>query len=271
MYTNIIMHTHLLHLRWDICEQIVIWVHITCFYNVSASEDLLQAYSARHLVHKQTVHTLYTNRHLFCAWRISSRIKMYKCLIFGQEVDCSRFRLSATSLSTGFWRIDVWWMNPSTAFLNWREGQPGTHWSHSCCYLYVYAYSGYFVPVFELKQHIILKIAKELIGMTAFSLHIMLVLGLSALWGKNWAENTNWKRRCAHTFSLPTQVQRIYDYHRLLVQLYTITPKDHFDYHDLRFAVASVSAVSLYIVLEPANTHTTWLCIAYTSFVCTYQ
>ena len=99
----------------------------------------------------------------------------------------------------------------------------------------------------------------------------MLVLGLSALWGNNWTENTNWKRRCAHTFSLPTQVQRIYDYHRLLVQLYTITPKDHFDYHDLRFAVASVSAVSLYIVLDPANMHTTCLCIVYTSFVCTYH
>ena len=54
-------------------------------------------------------------------------------------------------------------------------------------------------------------------------------------------------RQCAHTLSLPTQVQRIYDYHRLLVQLYTITPKDHFDYHDLRFAVASVSTVSMYI------------------------
>jgi hypothetical protein len=35
-------------------------------------------------------------------------------------------------------------------------------------------------------------------------------------------------------------VQRIYEYHRLLVQLFTITSKDHPDYNDLRHTVARV-------------------------------
>ncbi|CAI8013554.1 Pleckstrin homology domain-containing family G member 1, partial [Geodia barretti] len=38
-------------------------------------------------------------------------------------------------------------------------------------------------------------------------------------------------------------VQRIYEYHRLLVQLFTITSKDHPDYDDLRHTVARVQHV----------------------------
>ena len=39
------------------------------------------------------------------------------------------------------------------------------------------------------------------------------------------------------------QVQRIYEYHRLLMRLYTLTPKDHPDYHDLRHTIACVASV----------------------------
>ena len=47
------------------------------------------------------------------------------------------------------------------------------------------------------------------------------------------------------------QVQRIYDYHRLLVQLFSITSKDHPDYDDLRHTVARVQHVSLTLACLP--------------------
>ena len=47
-----------------------------------------------------------------------------------------------------------------------------------------------------------------------------------------------------HTCTLYVQVQRIYEYHRLLVQLFTMTSKDHPDYEDLRHTVARVQHVS---------------------------
>jgi len=62
-------------------------------------------------------------------------------------------------------------------------------------------------------------------------------------------------------------VQRIYEYHRLLLQLYKITPTDHCDYLDLRSTVNSVASVSTTHTLTSqsvsitlAHRHTsTWL------------
>ena len=55
------------------------------------------------------------------------------------------------------------------------------------------------------------------------------------------------------------QVQRIYEYHRLLVQLFTVTSKDHPDYDDLRLTVARVQHVSRHTHTHThthAHTHT---------------
>lgn len=40
------------------------------------------------------------------------------------------------------------------------------------------------------------------------------------------------------------QVQRIYEYHKLLMRLYSLTPKEHPDYHDLRYTITNVGSVS---------------------------
>ncbi len=39
------------------------------------------------------------------------------------------------------------------------------------------------------------------------------------------------------------QVQRIYEYHKILMRLYRLTPKDHPDYHDLRYTITRVTQV----------------------------
>ena len=49
------------------------------------------------------------------------------------------------------------------------------------------------------------------------------------------------------SLSLSLKVQRIYEYHKFLMQLYKITPKEHCDYHDLRYTVACVGSVSLVV------------------------
>ena len=54
----------------------------------------------------------------------------------------------------------------------------------------------------------------------------------------------------SYRYSLLPQVQRIYEYHRLLVQLFSITSKDHPDYEDLRHTVARVQHVSLLLHLH---------------------
>ena len=44
-------------------------------------------------------------------------------------------------------------------------------------------------------------------------------------------------------FTFNYQVQRIYEYHKLLMRLYSLTPKEHPDYHDLRYTITRVSTV----------------------------
>ena len=66
------------------------------------------------------------------------------------------------------------------------------------------------------------------------------------------------------------QVQRIYDYHRLLVQLFSITSKDHPDYDDLRHTVARVQHVSIDLPPSLFFPHSSLLLtVLISSFSCT--
>ena len=59
---------------------------------------------------------------------------------------------------------------------------------------------------------------------------------------------------CVHIYHI--QVQRIYEYHRLLVQLFTVTSKDHPDYDDLRLTVAVSEVYTHMQSYHSTHTHT---------------
>ena len=54
-------------------------------------------------------------------------------------------------------------------------------------------------------------------------------------------------------FSSTSQVQRIYEYHKLLLRLYSLTPKDHPDYHDLRYTITCVGSVCFLPLFIPPS------------------
>lgn len=54
-------------------------------------------------------------------------------------------------------------------------------------------------------------------------------------------------------FSRTLQVQRIEEYHKLLVRLFQLTSEDHPDHYDLRYTITCVESVRTLLTLNMSN------------------